>query len=234
MATLSRSDTVVTLADWVVISSVVSAAGTLSLAGTTYVSVRSANRAARVAELSLLASLRPLIVASSPGDVSQHVGFYDNVFVDAPGEGGGVVVVDGRVYIAISLRNVGPGIGVLYGGYVHATEVFASPDHAAVDDFRLLSRDLYIPPGKIGFWQIALREDDPRREEVLAAVGTGRITIEILYGDYEGGQRVITRFGLLHEEDRWNLRTVRHWQLDRPDIARPRGTAGEPPAPAPA
>jgi hypothetical protein len=217
------------MADWVVISSVASAAGTLSLAGTTYFSIRSANRAARVAELSLLASLRPLLVASSPSDVSQHVGFYDDVGVDAPGEGGGVVVIDGRVYIVISLRNVGPGIGVLYGGYVYATQVYASPEPAPVEDFRLLSRDLYIPPGKIGFWQIALRDDDPRREEVLAAVQTGRLSIDLLYGDYEGGQRVITRFGLLEDGDRWNLATVRHWQLDRPEIARPRGSAGEPP-----
>ena len=104
------------MADWVVISlRGLPASGTLALAGTTYFSIRSANRAARVAELSLLVGLRPLIVASSPSDLSQHVGFSDDIGVDAPGQGAGVLVVDGRVYIAISLRNVGPGIGVLYG-----------------------------------------------------------------------------------------------------------------------
>jgi hypothetical protein len=212
------------MADWVVISSVASAGGTLSLAITTYISVRSANRAARVAELSLLAALRPLLVSSSPDDATQHVGFMDDVGVDAPGGGAGVVVVEGNVYIVISLRNVGPGIGVLYGGFVHGERLGASQDHAPVDDFRMLSRDLYIPPGKIGFWQIAYRGEDEHREEILAGIESGRFTIDLLYGDYEGGQRVITRFGLVRDGDRWDLVTARHWQLDRPEIARPRGS----------
>ena len=54
-------------------------------------------------------------------------------------------------------------------------------------------------------------------EDILAAVESGRLGVDLLYGDYEGGQRVITRFGLLHENDRWTLVTVRHWQLDRPN-----------------
>ena len=213
------------MADWVVISSVASAGGTLALAGTTYVSIRSANRAARVAEMSLLVGLRPLLVSSSPEDATQHVGFFDEVGVDAPGGGAGVVVVEGRVYIVISLRNVGPGIGVLYGGYVHPTTLSPSVDPAPVDDFRMLSRDLYIPPGKIGFWQVAYRDEDEHRAEVLAGVEAGRFGVDLLYGDYEGGQRVITRFGVLREDDHWNLVSVRHWQLDRPEIARPRGSA---------
>src|SRR5258708_29636973 len=188
------------MADWVVISSVASAGGTLALAGTTYFSIRSANRAARVAEMSLLVGLRPLLVSSSPEDATQHVGFMEGVGVDAPGGGAGVVVVEGRVYIVISLRNVGPGIGVLYGGFVHGDRVFASQDHAPVEAFRMLSRDLYIPPAKIGFWQIGFRDKDDHREEILAAVESGRFTIDLLYGDYEGGQRVITRFGLLRED----------------------------------
>ncbi|HET8894840.1 MAG TPA: hypothetical protein VFM96_12155 [Gaiellaceae bacterium] len=212
------------MADWVVISSVASAGGTLALAGTTYFSIRSANRAARVAELSLLAALRPLLVSSSPEDVTQHVGFFDDVGVDTPGGGAGVVVVDGRVYIVISLRNVGPGIGVIHGGFVHGRQLGASQDHAPVESLRMLSRDLYIAPGKIGFWQIAFRDADDRREEVLAAVESGRFTIDLLYGDYEGGQRVMTRFGVVRDGDVWNLLTARHWQLDRPENVRPRGS----------
>ena len=210
--------------DWVVVSSVASAAGTLALAGTTYFSIRSANRAARVAELSLLAALRPLLVSSSPEDVTQHVGFMDNVGVDAPGRGAGVVVVEGRVYLAISLRNVGPGIGVLYGGYVHSVPVSTREDHAPLEAFRMLSLDVYIAPGKIGCFQVAFRDMDERREEVLAAVESGRFAIDLLYGDYEGGQRVITRFAASRDGERWNLVTIRHWQLDRPEIARPRGS----------
>ncbi|HSX22057.1 MAG TPA: hypothetical protein VLE97_04690, partial [Gaiellaceae bacterium] len=150
-------------------------------------------------------------------DLSQHVGFSDNVGVDAPGEGAGVLVVDGRVYIVISLRNVGPGIGVLYGGYVDSAQLSAPTDRTPLEDFRMLTRDLYIPPGKIGFWQVAFREEDERREEILAAVESGRLGIDLLYGDYEGGQRVTTRFSVVREDDKWNLVTVRHWQLDRPN-----------------
>lgn len=205
------------MADWVVISSVASASGTLALAGTTYFSIRSANRAARVAEMSLLVGLRPLLVSSSPDDATQRVGFGDSVGVDAPGGGAGVVVVEGRVYIAISLRNVGPGIGVLYGGFVRSGRPQASDGPAPMEAFRMLTRDLYIPPGKIGFWQIAFREEDEQREEILGGLESGRLGVDLLYGDYEGGQRVITRFGLLHENDMWTLVTARHWQLDRPN-----------------
>src|SRR4029077_14845890 len=57
------------MADWVTISALASAGGTLVLAGVTVASVRSANRAARVAEMSLLAEQRPLLVASRGGYV---------------------------------------------------------------------------------------------------------------------------------------------------------------------
>jgi hypothetical protein len=203
--------------DWVTASAIASAGGTLVLAGTTYASVRSANRAARVAELSLLAGLRPLLVPSSMEDPPLPAGFGDGVEVVAPGGGAGVEVIDGRVYIALSLRNVGPGIGVLHGGYVHEQGLGANEGHAPLDEFRLLTRDLYIPPGKIGFWQIAFRDDDARRDEVRAAVESGRFSVDVLYGDYEGGQRVVSRFRLLREGDRWALIVVRHWQIDRPD-----------------
>jgi hypothetical protein len=50
---------------------------------------------------------------------------------------------------------------------------------------------------------------------------TEQFTIDLLYGDQEGGQRTITRFlmapVLIGEETRWYPSTVRHWNLDRPD-----------------
>jgi hypothetical protein len=70
-------------------------------------------------------------------------------------------VIDGRVYIAVSLRNVGPGIAVLHGGYVFPERRLASSEHAPLEDFRLLSRDIYIPPGKIG----QVDRPDPRRDD---------------------------------------------------------------------
>jgi hypothetical protein len=203
------------VADWVTISALATAGGTLVLAGTTYASVRSANRAARVAELSLLAGLRPLLIQSAEDDPTERVPFADGVAVDVPGGGAAVDVVDGRVYIALSLRNVGPGIGVLHGGYVREIQR-GNDEHAPLDDFRRLIRDLYLPPGKLGYWQIAFR-DDPRTDEVRALVNSGRFSVELLYGDYEGGQRVVTRFGVSLDGDRWNIAVARHWQVDRPN-----------------
>jgi hypothetical protein len=206
------------LADWVTISALATAGGTLALAGATYGAVRSGNRAARAAELSLLTQLRPLLIQSSPGDPPLRAGFIDGVGVTAPGEGAGVEVVDGRVYLALSLRNVGPGIAVLHGGRVYSERLTASSDHAPLDDFRRLSRDIYIPPGKIGFWQIAFRDPSPERDAITAGIEAGSFGVDILYGDYEGGQRVISRFGVVRSDDgAWIVSAARHWQVDRSD-----------------
>jgi hypothetical protein len=203
------------VADWVVISSLATAGGTLALAATTYASVRSANRAARSAERSLLAELRPLLIQSSPDDSSQRITFVDRVGVTAPGGAVGVEVVDGRAYIVPSLRNVGPGIAVLEGGFVFPLRRNADLDHAPVDQYRMLTRDIYIPPGKLGFWQVAFRDDDAGREEILAALDRGEFAFEVLYGDYEGGQRLITRFQVLRDEDGvWRHSPVLHWRLE--------------------
>jgi hypothetical protein len=205
------------MADWVTISALATAGGTLVLAGTTYASVRSANRAARVAETSLLAGLRPLLVQSSEDDSPLRANFADGVVVVVQGARAGVEVVDGNVFIAISLRNVGPGIGVLHGGYVGELRRGSNTDHAPLDSFRRLTLDLYIPPGKIGFWQIAFREEDARRDEVRSLVESGHFTVDLLYGDYEGGQRVVSRFGVRREGDEWRVNVIRHWQIDRPN-----------------
>jgi hypothetical protein len=207
------------VADWVTISSLATAGGTLALAMTTYLSVRSANQAARTAERTLLAELRPLVIQSSPDDPDQRVGFMDNVGVTVPGGTTGVEIVDGRVYLVLSLRNVGPGIAVLHGGYAYPERMSARIEHAPIEEFRLLTRDIYIPSGKIGFWQIAFREDDdPIREPLLGAIERGWLSVDVLYGDYEGGQRVITRFGVQRDDDGvWRHSAVRHWQIDRND-----------------
>ena len=52
------------MADWVTISSLATAGGTLVLAVATFSSVRSANRAARTAERSLMVGLRPVLIPS--------------------------------------------------------------------------------------------------------------------------------------------------------------------------
>jgi hypothetical protein len=83
-----------------------------------------------------------------------------------------------------------------------------------------LTRDLYIAPGEVGFWQGTFR--DPRDPQFIAARDAieepRRIGIDVLYGDHELGQRSITRFGLTPREDgRWIAIVARHWNVDRPD-----------------
>lgn len=210
------------MADWVAISGLATAGGTLALAATTYSSVRSANRAARVAELSLLAGLRPLLVESAEDDPVQHVNFHDVTALPVPGGGAYVGEVDGNVYIVLSLKNVGPGIAVLHGGRVYAEQRMSRPDPSSVEEMRMLQRDLYISPGDVGYWQIAHRENDEARRQLASAIAAGILSAEVLYGDYEGGQRVVTRFGIRRIGDTWQVSTIRHWQLDRDEV-RPRG-----------
>jgi hypothetical protein len=205
------------VADWVAISSLATAGGTLALAVTTYASVRSANRAARVAELSLLAGLRPLLVESSESDRALRVNFRDINGINVPGGGAAVEIIDNRIYLVVSLKNVGAGIAVLHGGHVYLESPLGVPEHAPLEQFRMLSRDIYIPPSDIGFWQIALREEDEQHAALLRAIESGYLSLEVLYGDYEGGQRVITRYTVNRGERGWQLSTIRHWQVDRSD-----------------
>ena len=214
------------MADWVTISSLASAGGTLALAGVTVASLRSANRAARVAEMSLLAGQRPLLVTSRIGDPPQKAGFADDVWLVAPGGQGDARATDEAVYFAIAVRNVGSGIAVLHGWHLYpdfelgpGVAVVATP----LDDFTMLSRDLYIAHGDVGFWQGAFR--DARSTEYAearrAVEAPRRIAVDILYGDFEGGQRVISRFMLTprQAEDglHWYSGVGRHWNVDRPE-----------------
>lgn len=205
--------------DWVAVSSIVTAAATLVLAIATFASVRSANRAARAAERSLLAGLRPLLVPSRFDDPPQKVGFADEKYLLVPGGGAAVDVGDGAVYLAIAVRNVGSGIAVLHGWHAAPDVTLAAADAAPLDEFRRLTRDLYIAPGEVGFWQGAFR--DPA-DDLFASVRSAieeprRFTVDVLYGDHELGQRSITRFALSPRGDRWLATVARHWNVDRPD-----------------
>jgi len=207
------------MADWVTISSLSTAGGTLVLAGATFASVRSANRAARVAERSLLAGLRPLLVPSHLSDEAQKVHFADGRVVVTPGGGGAAELGDDAVYLTLSLRNAGSGIAVLHGWHFYPARNtdLERPD---ADGFRRLTRDLYIAAGDLGFWQGAFR--DPSEPELAAARDAiGRrepVSVDVLYGDYEGGQRVISRFAFWPRADgSWISGVARHWNLDRSD-----------------
>src|ERR1700756_2173246 len=114
--------------DWNTASALTTGGGTLVLAVATYASVRSANRAARAAERSLLAELRPLLVQSSAQDPPQRVGFAGGTAMTVAGGEAAIELIDGRIYVVISLRNVGSGIAVVHGGYVRTEVVGARPD----------------------------------------------------------------------------------------------------------
>jgi hypothetical protein len=205
--------------DWVAVSSIITAAATLVLAIATFASVRSANRAARIAERSLLAGLRPLLAPSRLDDAPQKVGFMDDRWFLVPGGGAIAEATDEAVYLAIAVRNVGSGIAVLHGWSMSADVQVGTSDHPPLEAFRRLTRDLYIAPGEVGFWQGAFRdrEDEGYRQARTAVEEPRRFTVDILYGDHELGQRSITRFAITPRDDRWIAGVSRHWNVDRPD-----------------
>jgi hypothetical protein len=207
-------------ADWVTISSLATAGGTLVLALATFASVRSANRAARVAERSLLLGLRPLLLPSKLDDPPQKIGFFDDKWVVAGGGRAVAEVGDDAIYLAISVRNAGSGIAVLHGWSFYPSRQLGDTPHRAPEEFTRLTRDLYVPVGDVGFWQGAFR--DPAAPEFAAArdaiEARAPLTVDVLYGDNEGGQRVISRFAIQPRDDGGWIATIgRHWNVDAAD-----------------
>jgi hypothetical protein len=202
--------------DWATISSLATAAGTLVLAVATFSAVRSSNRSARIAEAALQEQRRPLLAPSRLEDPTQKIMFLEGNWVSASGGRAAVQHIDGIVYLAISLRNVGSGIAVCQGWVVRPGTARTDPIHAAPEEFRLQARDLYVPAGDIGMWQGALRHpDDSIRAQVGDAIDTGQpITVELLYSDQIGSQRTISRFLLTPANDSWIAGLNRHWYLD--------------------
>jgi hypothetical protein len=209
------------VADWVTISALATAGGTLVLAAATFSSVKSANRAARVAERSLLANLRPLLLPSKLDDPPQKVGFADDKWMMIPGGQGAADVSPEAIYLGMALRNVGTGIAVLHGWHFYPERLLgAEHGPTPLDDFTRLTRDLYVPVGDVGFWQGAMRDPAaPGFAEASAALTARQaVMIDLLYGDNEGGQRVISRYMLTPRQDEgWYVSAGRHWNVDRDD-----------------
>jgi hypothetical protein len=215
------------LADWVTISSLATAGGTLVLALATFSSVRSANRSARVAELSLLTGLRPVLIPTKDEDPTETIRFGDGQGLRVAGHGAALMMTDDVIYLGMGVRNGGAGLGVIHGWRVGPRDLDQRNDRPDLDSFRRQQIDIYIPAGDMGNWLGALR--DPS-EDMFRSVGEelepeGMIVIDLLYGDHEGGQRTIVRFGLAPwpEDDRemdptWRRVTaLRYWNLDRQD-----------------
>jgi hypothetical protein len=205
-------------------------AGTLVLAGATFAAVRSSNRSARIAERALLAGLRPLLVTSRAQDPAEQVQFADGRTFEVEAGHGMVRQQNGVVYLAILLRNVGSGIAVLHGYHLEpepaqsvAQDPLGPARHRRGDSaparslFFEQQRDLYVAAGGGGFWQAAVRDPDSELYGAMAeAIDTaGRLTVDLLYRDHDGGQPTITRFVLLPDEGpRWRCDVTRHWNLE--------------------
>ena len=211
------------MADWATISSLATAGGTLVLAVATFAAVRSSNHSARIAELALQEQRRPLLAGSRLGvDPEQKIMFVDEHWVHVGGGYGVTENMDGVIYLAISLRNFGAGIGVCQGWGVRVGLLRSTVEHFPEDELRPQTRDLYIPAGDIGLWQGAVRDrNDPAREELARAIAQREaIVVELLYSDQVGAQRTITRFTLVPirredaEEATRLISTGRHWYLD--------------------
>jgi hypothetical protein len=208
------------MADLVAISQFATAAGTLVLAGATFAAVRSANTAARTAERSLMTALRPLLIPSRTVDPTMKVLWSDGHFIALEGGRAHAHISDDVIYLAMGVRNAGTGMAVLHSWHPKCAEFVPNATHADLDEFRRLNIDLYIPAGEPGYWESAIRgRDDEQWSEVAGAITERRpFRIDVLYGDQEGGQRVVSRFVLVPAGDtNWYTQTGRHWNVDRPD-----------------
>jgi hypothetical protein len=214
------------MADTSTIASLATAGGTLILALATFSATRSANRAARVSEQALKVGLRPVLFNARPQDPPQKVGYIDDHWLVLRDGLAAAREHDGNLYLAIPLRNVASGLAVLHGWDVWMQRADTRSEPRPIDTFRRLQRDLYVPSGDISFWQAAVRDpDDPLYEPLLESIRAGSgMSVDILYGDHEGGQRTITRFFLTpraRAEDEepwlWLCSASRHWNLDRAD-----------------
>jgi hypothetical protein len=145
----------------------------------------------------------------------------DDKWLMVPGGQGAADVSSEAVYLAMALRNVGTGIAVLHGWHFYAERLLGGDmQPTPLEDFNRLTRDLYVPVGDVGFWQGSFR--DPAAPEFAAATaainGRRPCTIDLLYGDNEGGQRVISRYSMVPRgDDGWLVNAGRHWNVDRDD-----------------
>ena len=98
------------------------------------------------------------------------------------------------VYLAVSVRNVGSGLAVLHGWDVQVG-LTTERSHPPLEDFTTQNLDIYVAPGDNGLWLSALR--DPAADIFTAVTDAFKagdpLVINLLYGDFEGGQRVITQ-----------------------------------------
>ena len=68
----------------------------------------------------------------------------------------------------------------------------------------------------VGVMVLALRDPDDPLQAALTSATTerSRFLVDLLYTDQVGGQRTISRFGMLPSDDQWLVAAARHWYLD--------------------
>ncbi len=229
--------------DWVEPAAiVVTAAATVILAIVTYLAVKGGDRTAHAAERAAAAAMetaqaaarsadaamktlivqtRPILVSAHLDDPSQDIVFHYDHILKPKVEGRKPAVFEDTgdsIYMGIALRNIGLGMALLYGWRVYPNALTSDILPGTFEDFTCMMRALHIPPGGLGYWQAQARERD--RVVVREANATGRhITVDLLYGDEEGGQGRITRFHLravpaLDEKGVRSCDVTNHWSID--------------------
>jgi hypothetical protein len=199
------------------IASLTTAAGTLVLAVATFGATKSANKASRVAERSLMAALRPVLMNAQLGDPRQKVGFADQHWTHFEGPGAAFEQGDEAIYLAFGLRNFGSGLGVLQAWHPIPERVIGGVPHGPLEHFRPQSRSLYIPSGGLGFWQGALRDQsDPVYGQFAEAIKSRTaVSVELLYSDMNGGQLTVTRLTIFPgQQEYWLASVSQHWPVD--------------------
>ena len=164
--------------------------------------------------------MRPLLVQSLRDDPEQKVLWGDRHGAHLQGGRAVVELTDEAIYLAVGLRNVGAGIALLHGWHLIPERGSAADPHADPQVFRRLTIDLFVAPGATGYWEGAIRDvTDPQRAALVASIEAREpFTIDLLYGDQDGGQRTISRFTLVPTQtDAWITQAAKHWNLDRPD-----------------
>jgi hypothetical protein len=206
---------------------VITAAATVVLAFATFWAVMGADRTARAAERTLALQTRAVLLPAHMDDPPQRIVFQDSWWLK-PGVAGGRAVLEvedspGRIYMGIALRNVGLGLALLYGWHLYLGLRDGEDPPEDSGAFIGQSRSLHVPPGGVGFWQ-ALPTEKKYPETVTMvrdAVEVGKpLTVDLLYGNEEGGQGRITRFHLrpLAEasaaKSERSCEVARHWNID--------------------
>lgn len=206
--------------DWAAIAGIATAVGTLVLAGATFIAVRSAHDSARITERALLAAIRPVLLTPRFDDPKQLVRFQEGHQTKIDAAHAHAEATDDTIWLAFAVRNAGAGLAVLDRWHYRLPEPGGGPK-PDLGEFRRITRDLYIPAGDVGFWQGTFRDpDEPGFDELRdLVVNRQDFVVDVLYGDHEGGQRMVSRFAVTprEDDDAWLAQVVLHWNVDRDD-----------------